>query len=97
MKDAVMNALTITNIVDVVIGAIIFGVCAWLLTDGFTDFVIWGRKNKHKFCEKCGHRVKLIEDSYDGAKVETYGHNHVYECPFCKNRQTVNCQTYDIK
>lgn len=82
-------------VIDVVVGAAVIGLCIWLITDGFNDFYVWGKKNPHKFCEKCGKRVKLVEDSYENARPHEYGHGHHYECPKCGHKQYVQCYTYE--
>lgn len=64
-------------------------------TEGFTNFVFWGRNNKHRFCEKCGRRVKEVSNNFDPVMSCLHGFEKTYVCTKCKHIQTAHCYTYD--
>lgn len=80
--------------VDIIIVACIIVLSVAFATSGFRDFFFWGRKNPHKFCEKCGSRVKQTADNYDAMHRSQFGHEHTYECKKCGHIQTAHCFTY---
>lgn len=64
------------------------------VTDGFTCFGFFGRGDNHKYCEKCGRRVKEIGNNYTAASCLA-GYEKKYRCVKCGHVQTAHCYTYD--
>jgi hypothetical protein len=65
------------------------------VTDGFTCFGFFGRGDNHKYCEKCGRRVKEIGNDYDPVMSCLAGYSKTYRCARCGHVQTAHCYTYD--
>ena len=64
-------------------------------TEGFTSFGFFGWNDRHRYCEKCGRRVKETGNNYNPVTSCLTGYEKTYRCVKCGHAQTAHCYTYD--
>ena len=80
---------------EIFLVAVVIGLIAAFATDGFTSFVFFGWGNRHRYCEKCGRRVKEVANSYNPVTSCLTGYEKTNQCVKCRHTQKAYCHTYD--